>query len=115
MEAHGLTELAAVDFAKSVVKLATDRPHVLREAIQTAGKGTTRSLAGVYTGFVDSIPFGAAFAKGLTLVVSMEANDAARGPVRLSAGRRSREVVRRSASSAGGRSLQRVRAVLALP
>ena len=66
MEAHGVTAMAAIDQALQVVKVETDRPHVLREVIHAAGKGATISLAGVYTGFVDTIPFGAAFGKGLT-------------------------------------------------
>lgn len=66
MEAHGLGATGMLDQVKNFAKLETDRPHVLREAIQAAGKGATVSLAGVYTGFVDMIPFGAAFGKGLT-------------------------------------------------
>jgi threonine dehydrogenase-like Zn-dependent dehydrogenase len=66
MEAHGLTPMAALDQVKGAVQLETDRPHVLREIIHAAGKGATVSLAGVYTGFVDAIPIGAAFGKGLT-------------------------------------------------
>jgi threonine dehydrogenase-like Zn-dependent dehydrogenase len=66
MEAHGITAMAALDEVKQVAQLEQDRPHVLRECIQAAGKGATVSLAGVYTGFVDAIPVGAAFGKGLT-------------------------------------------------
>lgn len=66
MESHGMTAMAALDQVKQRAQLETDRPHVLREVIQAAGKGATISLAGVYTGFVDAIPFGAAFGKGLT-------------------------------------------------
>lgn len=66
MEARGHTAMAMLDEAKSAARLETDRPHVLREAIQAAGKGATISIAGVYTGFVDMIPIGAAFAKSLT-------------------------------------------------
>ena len=66
MEAHGLTAMAALDQVKQALHVEQDRPHVLREAITAAGKGATVSLAGVYTGFVDAIPFGAAFGKGLT-------------------------------------------------
>ena len=47
--------------------LATDRPHVLREAIMGCRKGGTVSLAGVYGGYLDKVPMGAAFGKGLTL------------------------------------------------
>ena len=66
MEAHGVTAMAALDQVKQAVQLETDRPHVLREMMHAAGKGATLSLAGVYTGFVDAIPMGAAFGKGLT-------------------------------------------------
>jgi threonine dehydrogenase-like Zn-dependent dehydrogenase len=66
MEAHGFSAMAVLDQVKQAAKIETDRPHVLREVIQAAGKGATVSLAGVYTGFVDTIPFGAAFGKGLT-------------------------------------------------
>jgi threonine dehydrogenase-like Zn-dependent dehydrogenase len=66
MEAHGTTLDARVDRAKQAVRLATDRVHVLREAIQACGKGGTLSIAGVYGGFLDKVPMGSAFAKGLT-------------------------------------------------
>jgi threonine dehydrogenase-like Zn-dependent dehydrogenase len=67
MEAHGVTMDAKIDKAKQALKLGTDRPHVLREAIQACRKGGTVSVPGVYAGFLDKIPFGAAVAKGLTL------------------------------------------------
>ena len=66
MEAHGVGPMAALDEVKQTAKIEQDRPYVLREMIQAAAKGATISLAGVYTGFVDAIPFGAAFGKGLT-------------------------------------------------
>ena len=47
--------------------LATDRPHVLREAIMCCRKGGTVSIPGVYIGFLDKIPFGAVMNKGLTI------------------------------------------------
>jgi threonine dehydrogenase-like Zn-dependent dehydrogenase len=40
---------------------------VLREAIQACRKGGVVSTPGVYGGLLDKVPFGAAFAKGLTL------------------------------------------------
>ena len=46
MEAHGVTAMAALDQVKQVAQLEQDRPHVLREVIQSAGKGATVSLAG---------------------------------------------------------------------
>lgn len=67
LEAHGNTFMAGLDRAKMAVKLGTDRPNVLRQAIQTCRKGGTVSVPGVYGGFLDKIPFGAAFGKGLTL------------------------------------------------
>jgi len=66
MEAHGTAPDAVLDRAKTTVMLATDRPHVLRQAIQACRKGGTVSIPGVYGGFLDKVPFGAAFAKGLT-------------------------------------------------
>ena len=47
--------------------LATDRPHALRQAISACRKGGTVSIPGVYGGWLDKFPLGAAFAKGLTL------------------------------------------------
>jgi threonine dehydrogenase-like Zn-dependent dehydrogenase len=67
MEAHKTGIEGAYDFAKQTVKIESDRPYVLRECIQACRKGGTVSLAGVYGGFVDTIPMGAAFNKGLTL------------------------------------------------
>ncbi len=66
-EAHGTSLDALVDRAKHAVRLATDRPHALRQAIQACRKGGTVSIPGVYGGFLDKVPLGAAFAKGLTL------------------------------------------------
>lgn len=63
MEAHG----SAYDQFEQTVKLETDRPHVLRQAMLACRKGGTLSLPGVYGGFLDKIPLGAAFAKGLTI------------------------------------------------
>src|SRR5262245_40732050 len=67
-EAHATGRFDAVlDKAKAAVYLGTDRPHVLREAIMCCRKGGTISIPGVYIGFLDNIPFGAAVNKGLTL------------------------------------------------
>ena len=66
-EAHaGGSFDAVLDKAKTSVGLATDRPHVLREAIMCCRKGGTLSVPGVYVGFLDKIPMGAAMNKGLT-------------------------------------------------
>jgi threonine dehydrogenase-like Zn-dependent dehydrogenase len=58
---------AVVDKAKAAMHMATDRPHVLREAIMCCRKGGTVSVPGVYIGFLDKIPFGAVMNKGLTI------------------------------------------------
>ncbi len=67
MEAHGATIDAFIDQIKTSVNLATDRSHALRAAIFACAKGGTVSIPGVYGGFLDKFPLGAAFAKGLTL------------------------------------------------
>ena len=54
------------DRSKSTVYLESDRATVLRQAIQACGKGGTLSIPGVYGAWVDQLPIGAAFAKGLT-------------------------------------------------
>jgi len=66
LEAHGKSVDALYDRAKAAMFLATDRPHALRQAIHACRKGGTVSVPGVYGGFLDKIPFGAAFSKGLT-------------------------------------------------
>lgn len=68
LEAHGWGSLdAAYDRVKNFVGLATDRLHTLRQAIYCCRKGGTVSIPGVYAGFLDKVPFGAAFGKGLTM------------------------------------------------
>ena len=54
------------DRAQQALRIALDRPHVLREAIQACKKGGVVSVMGVYGGFLDKLPFGAAMNKGLT-------------------------------------------------
>ena len=66
-EAHGTSLDALYDRAKLAVGLGTDRPHVLRQAIQACRKGGVVSIPGVYGGLLDKVPMGAAFAKALTL------------------------------------------------
>ncbi|HVK02372.1 MAG TPA: zinc-dependent alcohol dehydrogenase [Armatimonadaceae bacterium] len=66
LEAHGYSLDNIYDKTMQVARLGTDRPHVLREAIFACRKGGTVSIPGVYGGFLDKIPMGAAHAKGLT-------------------------------------------------
>jgi threonine dehydrogenase-like Zn-dependent dehydrogenase len=67
MEAHGTGIEYAYDRIKQAVGLETDRPTVLRQVIQACRKGGTISVPGVYGGYIDKLPFGAIFAKGLTV------------------------------------------------
>jgi threonine dehydrogenase-like Zn-dependent dehydrogenase len=67
LEAHGTSLDAWYDRAKTAMYLATDRSHALRQAILACRKGGVVSIPGVYGGFLDKFPLGAAFAKGLTL------------------------------------------------
>ena len=67
LEAHGRRPDALYDRAKQMARLQLDRATVLRQAIQACRKGGVVSVPGVYGGFVDKIPLGALFAKGLTL------------------------------------------------
>jgi threonine dehydrogenase-like Zn-dependent dehydrogenase len=67
LEAHGHSLVAAYDRVKQALRLTTDRPLALRQAIQACRKGGTVSVPGVYGGFIDKAPVGAFFSKGLTL------------------------------------------------
>lgn len=67
LEAHGMGLEGFYDKAKQAVRLETDRPHVLRQMIVSCRKGGTLSIMGVYGGFIDKVPIGAAFNKGLTI------------------------------------------------
>src|SRR5690606_37600251 len=65
MEAHAGGLPGMYDKVKQTMRLETDRPHVLRQAIQACRKGGTFSIVGVYAGLLDKLPMGAAFNKGL--------------------------------------------------
>lgn len=65
MEAHSTTIVGLYDKVKQALMMETDRPFVLRQAIQSIRKGGTLSIPGVYGGVLDKVNFGAAFAKGL--------------------------------------------------
>jgi threonine dehydrogenase-like Zn-dependent dehydrogenase len=68
MEAHGFTALESMyDKVKTNLFMETERPHVIRQAINCCRKGGTVSLAGVYGGVADKIPIGAMMNKGLTI------------------------------------------------
>ena len=67
MEAHSTGVQGAYDRVKTALKMETARPSVLREAILACRNGGTLSVAGVYGGFLDKIPFGAIVNKALTV------------------------------------------------
>jgi threonine dehydrogenase-like Zn-dependent dehydrogenase len=67
MEAHMHGVIGMYDRAKQAMRLQTDRPSVLRQAITACRSGGTVSVPGVYGGFVDKVPFGAVVNKALTI------------------------------------------------
>jgi threonine dehydrogenase-like Zn-dependent dehydrogenase len=67
MEAHGPHIDYYYDKAKTMTMMATDRVSALRQAIHSCRKGGTVSVPGVYGGFLDKVPFGAAMNKALTI------------------------------------------------
>jgi threonine dehydrogenase-like Zn-dependent dehydrogenase len=67
MEAHSHRADGVYDKAKSLLKLETDRPTALREAILSARKGGSVFALGVFGGYVDKFPLGAVMNKALTL------------------------------------------------
>jgi threonine dehydrogenase-like Zn-dependent dehydrogenase len=57
---------AVIDRVKVATFMGTDRPYVLRQAIQCCRNFGVVSIVGVYGGFVDKIPMGSAINRGLT-------------------------------------------------
>lgn len=67
MEAHGHAPLFAYDRMKQALKLETDRPIALREAILACRNGGIVSVIGVYGGFIDKFPMGSVVNRSLTI------------------------------------------------
>ena len=68
IEAHGPTPLLElIDRTQTALKLETERPVALREAIMACKAAGTVSVPGVYGGLSNMIPMGALMNKGLTL------------------------------------------------
>ena len=67
LEAHSPRPDYGYDRAKQMLKLETDRPFVLREAIMAVRNGGTVSVIGAYGGFVDKFPMNAVMNRGLTI------------------------------------------------
>ena len=66
-EAHSPGVQNVYDQVKSKLKLETDRPIAVREAIHNCRKGGSVFVLGVFSGMVDKFPLGAMMNKGLTL------------------------------------------------
>ncbi len=67
MEAHGMGIVPTYDRIKQALRLHSERGTSLRQAIRACRKGGVVSVLGVYGGFLDGFPLGAAMNKGLTL------------------------------------------------
>lgn len=68
MEAHGPTPaLEMIDRVMTGLKMETERPTAVREAIMACQVGGTVSIAGVYGGLANMIPLGALMKKALTI------------------------------------------------
>jgi threonine dehydrogenase-like Zn-dependent dehydrogenase len=67
LEAHSNGPQHAYDQLKQQLRLQTDRPTALREAIHICRKGGSVFVLGVFAGFVDKFPLGALMNKGLTV------------------------------------------------
>ncbi|WP_050382946.1 zinc-dependent alcohol dehydrogenase [Bradyrhizobium pachyrhizi] len=57
---------SVMDRIKVATFMGTDRPHVLRQAIECCRNFGTVSIVGVYGGYLDKIPMGSAINRGLT-------------------------------------------------
>jgi threonine dehydrogenase-like Zn-dependent dehydrogenase len=67
MEAHSPRIDYAYDRAKQAMRLETDRPLALREAIMACRNGGVVSVIGAYGGFVDKFPMGSVMNRSLTI------------------------------------------------
>jgi threonine dehydrogenase-like Zn-dependent dehydrogenase len=67
MEAHTPGVVGAYDRVKQAMMLESDRPDALRQAIMACRGGGTLSVAGVYGGLLDKVPFGSIMNKSLTI------------------------------------------------
>jgi threonine dehydrogenase-like Zn-dependent dehydrogenase len=67
MEAHGPALEYAYDRAKQALKMESDRPIALREAIMACRNGGTVSVIGVYSGFIDKFPIGTVMNRALQI------------------------------------------------
>jgi threonine dehydrogenase-like Zn-dependent dehydrogenase len=67
MEAHGTGIAYAYDRIKQAMRMETERPTALREAMLACRNGGVVSVPGVYGGFADKIPIGSVMNRSLTI------------------------------------------------
>ena len=67
MEAHLPGVIGAYDRIKQALRLQTDRPSALRQAMMAVRNGGVLSIPGVYGGFVDKLPIGSVMNRSITI------------------------------------------------
>jgi len=67
MEAHMPGLHGMYDKVKTTLRMETDRPGVLRQAVTACRNGGTLSVPGVYGGVIDKVPFGAIVNRAITV------------------------------------------------
>jgi threonine dehydrogenase-like Zn-dependent dehydrogenase len=67
MEAHAPGLLNAFDQVEHIMRMESDRPIALRDAIRCCKNGGIVSIIGVYAGFVDKFPLGSIMNRSLTI------------------------------------------------
>jgi threonine dehydrogenase-like Zn-dependent dehydrogenase len=67
MEAHAHGTLGTYDTLKQALRLESDRPIALRQAMMSVRNGGTLSVPGVYGGLVDKLPFGTVMNRSITI------------------------------------------------
>jgi threonine dehydrogenase-like Zn-dependent dehydrogenase len=67
MEGHLPGVLGAYDKVKQTLRMETDRPVALRQALMACRNGGTVSIPGVYGGLIDKVPFGSIVNRALTI------------------------------------------------
>jgi threonine dehydrogenase-like Zn-dependent dehydrogenase len=64
---HSFGPLRAYDRTKHALRVETDRPHALRQAIMACRNGGIISVIGAYGGLIDKFPMGAVMNRSLTI------------------------------------------------
>ena len=67
LEAHHHGPMYAYDRVKQAMRMETERPFALREAIMSCRSGGIISIMGVYGGLMDKFPIGAVMNRGLSI------------------------------------------------